>query len=166
MTTQSAMIGRQNEHLTIIEVGHTLAINSNVYSAYMVKCECGTTRLVTTGNFFKMKSCGCLRRKRKSTDEQISLNASLYNCWNNMKARCYDTRYHSFHRYGGRGIKVCEEWKENYPAFREWALANGYDQQLELDRKNNNDVYSPQNCRFVTHAENCRNKSQRQKAVA
>lgn len=76
-----------------------------------------------------------------------------------MKNRCYNESYPSFHRYGGRGIKVCKEWLLDYESFKRWALLSGYSDTLTLDRKNNDGDYSPDNCRWATRKEQSRNTS-------
>jgi hypothetical protein len=81
----------------------------------------------------------------------------LYNIWVSMKQRCYNPNDRNFFRYGGRGITVCDEWREDYIAFKTWCLQNGYKQGLDLDRRDNDDGYSPANCRFVTHRQNLAN---------
>lgn len=85
----------------------------------------------------------------------------LYRVWESMKARCYNCKRKDYPNYGGRGIKVCVEWKRQYRDFQIWALENGYKTGLELDRIDNNGNYEPGNCRFVTHAKNNRNKRMR-----
>jgi hypothetical protein len=82
----------------------------------------------------------------------------LYKLWEAMKRRCYNPRQPRYMDYGGRGITVCEEWRESFVAFRDWALANGWSPSLQLDREDNSKGYSPANCRFVTRLVNCRNK--------
>ncbi|MDI6789928.1 MAG: hypothetical protein QME44_04465 [Thermodesulfobacteriota bacterium] len=74
-----------------------------------------------------------------------------------MKTRCYNDKEPCWKNYGGRGIKVCAEWQEFVP-FMKWALANGYRPGLEIDRRDNDGDYSPDNCRFVTTVVNMRNK--------
>jgi len=81
----------------------------------------------------------------------------LYKCWQNMKTRCYNKKNKGYPNYGARGIKVCDEWQQFVP-FYKWAIANGYDDDLELDRIDNDGSYTPDNCRFVTHTENNRNR--------
>lgn len=76
-----------------------------------------------------------------------------------MKVRCYNKNTDHWERYGARGITVCDEWRNNYEAFRDWALENGYTDELTLDRKDWNGNYEPSNCRWVTNAEQQRNKS-------
>ena len=120
-------------------------------------------------------SCGCLRiertlakidRAHKAAGEANrthghSINhrpSRLYNVWNHMKQRCYNPAVPTFGYYGGRGITVCPEWHRFEP-FRDWALANGYAEGLTLDRINNDGNYCPENCRFITQAEQTRNTS-------
>jgi hypothetical protein len=83
----------------------------------------------------------------------------LYGVYAGMKARCANPRHKNWDRYGGRGIQVCEEWINDFVAFRAWADANGYGPGLEIDRIDNNGDYSPSNCRWVTHVENMRNST-------
>ena len=75
-----------------------------------------------------------------------------------MVARCYYPLTQKFEHYGGRGITVCDEWKNNSLAFLRWADANGFSPELELDREDNDGNYTSENCRFVTHAVNVANR--------
>lgn len=81
----------------------------------------------------------------------------LYGVWCSMKSRCENPNRPKYKDYGGRGIKVCEEWHD-VGVFAEWAFANGYKPGLQIDRENNNGDYCPSNCRFVTPKENSRNR--------
>ena len=83
-------------------------------------------------------------------------NYILYQTWADMKSRCSCQTNIRFHRYGGRGIFVCDEWS-NFVTFRDWALSNGYTDALTIDRINNDGPYAPDNCRWVTIQENIRN---------
>lgn len=74
-----------------------------------------------------------------------------------MLSRCYRPNHHNFKYYGGRGIKVCQEWIDSPQSFIDWAFTNGWEPGLEIDRINNDKGYSPDNCRFVSHWENVRN---------
>ena len=78
----------------------------------------------------------------------------VHNIWSCMKQRCYNKKHNAYYRYGGRGIKVCDEWKNNADAFIEWALNNGYNDNLELDRIDNDGNYEPSNCQWLTRSEN------------
>lgn len=86
----------------------------------------------------------------------------LYHLWQAMKQRCYSPKNQSYKYYHAKGITVCDEWVNDFATFKEWALANGYDYSLSrkeqsLDRKDNSKGYSPENCRFISHSENCKN---------
>ena len=84
---------------------------------------------------------------------------SLNVLWCHIKERCYNKNSKSNNRYGGRGIAVCDEWLHNSEAFKSWAIDNGYQLGLEIDRIDNNKGYSPENCRWVTKTQNARNTS-------
>jgi len=82
----------------------------------------------------------------------------LYIIWTDIKLRCLYPKHKSYKNYGGKGIKICDEWKNNYVAFKSWALANGYQQNLTIDRIDNDESYCPKNCRWLTLSENSRNR--------
>lgn len=77
----------------------------------------------------------------------------LYSIWHNMKSRCYYTHAEKYKYYGGRGITVCDEWRDDFNAFYNWAINNGYKDDLTLDRIDSNGNYEPKNCRWATIAE-------------
>lgn len=81
--------------------------------------------------------------------------SKLYRLRFDIINRCENPKEHNYKYYGGRGIKVCREWKESPKAFLEWAMANGYKEGLEIDRIDVNGNYEPGNCHFITHKENC-----------
>src|SRR5947207_473231 len=85
----------------------------------------------------------------------------LHWIWLSFKDRCNNPRNKAYKGYGGRGIKVCRDWQKSYESFRDWALANGYQVGLFLDRENNDGDYAPGNCRWVVRLvsnRNCRKK--------
>lgn len=86
------------------------------------------------------------------------MNKTLRKRYNNIKDRCYNPKNKSYHRYGGRGINVCQEWLDDYNAFEIWALSNGFQENLAIDRIDNDGDYSPNNCRFVSLKENNQNR--------
>ena len=91
---------------------------------------------------------------RKSHGKQPS---RLYRIWSNMKNRCTNPNADNYLFYGGRGIKVCDEWRDDFIPFRDWAIANGYTDKLTLDRIDNDGNYEPSNCRWETHLHQCNN---------
>lgn len=119
------------------------------------KCDCGNTCIVNKNNLGRStKSCGCLAHK--GTHELSKTR--LYNIWLDMKQRCYNPNAKAYKNYGERGIEVCNEWKNDFAIFYNWAMDNGYDEILEIDRINNDQNYSPDNCRWITHQEQQLNK--------
>lgn len=108
----------------------------------------------------KVKSCGCITKRHEMAETK------LYSVWANMKYRCNTPSCHAYHNYGGKGVKVCEEWNDDFLSFYKWAIENGYKEGLTIDRIDSNGDYEPSNCRWVTLGENVSksNKSPRRKA--
>ena len=119
----------------------------------LFKCGYCKSEVIRNGyNGRKQKSCGCA-----SNDYGHKLSGTrIYRVWASMKDRCSNKNTSAFKNYGGRGITLCEEWK-SFTLFNNWALSHGYKENLQIDRINNDGNYCPENCRFVTHAQNCRN---------
>lgn len=95
--------------------------------------------------------------KRKYFDE-YDCSSRLYCIWKHMKERCHSKNCKDFANYGARGISVCDEWKNDFLSFKKWALENGYNEALTLDRIDSNGNYEPTNCRFATRKEQNNNK--------
>lgn len=125
--------------------------------AWVCKCDCGNTVVVRTADLKNghTQSCGCLQAERVRTHGLSK--TSPYHAWRKMVARCCDEADKDYHNYGARGITVCEEWL-SYPNFHKWALKNGYEKGLTIDRINNDKGYQPSNCRFITLQKQERNK--------
>lgn len=154
------LTGKRFGRLTVKGVSHR---NEKHVYYWDCICDCGN-RTVVTGNNLKsgnVRSCGCLGRECKPPIQIKHGNLKygekrekLYNIWVAMKQRCYNPNDANYHRYGGRGITVCDEWRNDYSVFKEWCLTNGYKEKLDLDRRDNDGNYEPSNCRFVSHKEN------------
>lgn len=155
----------------VIEFVGTRKISSNASAAYwLCECQCeAKTRRVIPSNSLRTgnsKSCGCLKIKalvERSTKHGFARRgkngSSIYHVWREMCGRCFNPSCKSYHNYGGRGITVCDEWKDDFVAFKDWAFANGYEIGLSIDRINNDGNYEPDNCRWTdvkTQANNTR----------
>ena len=122
-------------------------------------CECGTRRAVR-GNDLKLGksvSCGCYMIENPVSKKHGASNSHLYKIYYGMKSRCYNPKNKNYNHYGERGVKICQEWQE-FEAFESWALLHGYQDGLTIERKDVNDGYSPENCCWVTLAEQQKNK--------
>ncbi len=162
MRKAETLIGKQFGELTVLGISHY-----KNYAAYMrCKCSCGNETVVYYPNLLRgfTASCGCLKTRFSKNSLQPNYTA-LWNVWYAMKRRCYCENDNEFHNYGARGITVCDEWRDDFNAFYEWAMANGYsgkkannDNFLSLDRINVNGNYEPINCRWATIKQQALNK--------
>lgn len=152
--------------LTNKRFGHQVAVAFKGYNKWrnamwLCKCDCGNEHIVPSGKLIKGKStsCGCYRRNlliERSTKHGLTAGEKprLFTIWIDMKARCYNPNNIGFHSYGGRGIRICEEWMESFSNFYNWAISNGYSDNLTIDRIDINGNYEPSNCQWITSREN------------
>ncbi len=130
-------------------------------------CDCGKKTIVLSDNLKQgtTKSCGCLRaeitsqRRAASKKEWTYSKTRIYNIWKGIKARCYNPKNTAFKRYGEKGITVCDEWLNSSKAFYEWAIQNGYQDNLSIERKNSKGNYEPGNCKWADAYEQNNNVS-------
>ena len=159
-------MGRKRIDLTGKRFGKLTAVSfdhmSGTRSYWKCICDCGCTCVVGADHLKKgdKLDCGCENRKKAPPihAKHNMSNTRLYTIWALMKYRCCNPLRKEYHRYGGRGIKVCDEWME-FDSFIQWALENGYSDGLTLDRVNNDGNYEPSNCRWVTRHDQAYNKS-------
>ena len=152
------LTGQTFGYLTVLERGET---NVHGHTRWRCRCICGRETLVATGKLRSGKtiSCGCMglrhatEAKLRHGDALSSKTVRLYEIWSAMKRRCFNPNCAPYKYYGGKGVKVCDEWME-YEGFKSWALANGYADNLTIDRIDSNGDYEPENCQWITLAEN------------
>lgn len=145
--------GEKHSKLTIISFSETV----NGKRCFLCKCDCGKEVSIRIDHvlYGNSKSCGCTRYEKHIIhgDAKANNHSRTYRIWNGMIQRCTNKKDPSFQHYGGKNVKVCDQWRQ-YPVFRKWAFENGYRDDLTIDRINSNKDYCPENCQWITRSEN------------
>lgn len=156
------LTGQQFGKLTVLGLDH---MDDHGTSYWTCKCECGNTKVIARTSLVRgtTVSCGCYAREQSSkrSYKHGGHSSLLYSIWQAMKHRCYTPTASGYDNYGGRGITVCSEWRDNFVCFRDWAVQAGYSEEsgLTLDRIDVDGNYEPSNCRWVTMRTQNNNKT-------
>ena len=139
------------------------AYTKNNKSYWLCKCDCGTTKEVAGYSLSSggSLSCGCYNTEiviQRSKTHGMS-NSKLYYIYRSMLNRCFSPKVKEYKYYGARGITVCNEWKNDFMSFYKWAMANGYEEGLTIERIDINGNYCPKNCKWIPKKQQNRNKS-------
>lgn len=162
-------VGKRYGRLVVVSRAEDMVLSSGrKITMWNCICDCGNTCSIATTSLGSglTKSCGCINtEKRKSRDtkrrkypDYDTRKRSLYKRWVNIRKRCYSKSNHNYPNYGGRGIKMCDTWRNDYLSFEKWSLEHGFEKSLTIDRIDVNGDYCPENCRWVGNHTQQRNK--------
>lgn len=155
------LVGQKFGKLSVIDNAGT----NGRSTLFLCLCDCGTKKVLVGAELKrgKLKSCGCSMGKPITT--KLYREHPLYDVWKGMKARCRYKKHRGYPDYGGKGVRVCEEWMKDFLPFYNWAVANGWQKGLQIDKDIKAKelgveplLYSPERCQFVTPTINCRGK--------
>ena len=157
------LTGKRYGRLTVIKEVERIRYPSGIPDRmWECVCDCGKIFRCNTGRLRSgnTKSCGCLRKEiaSKKSYKHGGSKTKLYRIWDEMNGRCHCKSNKPLKNYGGRGISVCDEWRNDFSAFRLWAISNGYQEGLTIERVNNNGNYSPDNCKWIPRSDQPRNR--------
>ena len=163
MTKNKNLINQKFGKLTVIEFNAKITKNKRTRQYWLCKCECGNYKIIEQDHLISghTRSCGCLKKEiiRNKIHKHGLTNTRLFRIWTNIKTRCYNKKLKCYKNYGGRGIAVCNEWLKDFKAFYNWAINNGYSDDLTIDRINVNGHYEPNNCRWIDIKTQQRNRA-------
>ena len=151
------LTGQVFGRLTVIDQADVVKRHRGQGAKWNCRCECGKTKTVGAAALKSglTVSCGCFHKE--AVTKHGKSHERIYSSWKGMTARCQNPKDPAYKNYGGRGISVCAEWQD-FEVFREWALQNGYQDDLTIERKDVNGNYCPENCCFIPKAEQSKNR--------
>lgn len=153
------IIDLSNQKFGLLFVQHIDNNPQNKLTKWVCKCDCGNIVTVRGADLKNghTTSCGCKRKSGTRVTHGQS-NTRLHHIWKGMKARCYNINEPQYKNYGAIGIKICDEWKNDFFSFYNWSIQNGYSDKLSIDRIDVYGNYEPNNCRWATFSEQSINK--------
>jgi len=151
------LTGKHFGHLTVLK---EISERQNGSVVWFCQCSCGKLITVRSNSLISgnTKSCGCFKKEKikQIFTKHGGKHTRLYSIWGNIKSRCSNPRISYYRYYGGKGIKIHSEWQNDFIKFRNWALAHGYQENLTIDRINNDGDYEPNNCQWLIKSEHNR----------
>lgn len=155
---ENDFIGKKIGEITILSyLGKIKKDNGDNHRFWLGECKCGKQMILRQTEIIKETRKSCHKCNKASYKHGLT-NTRIFNIWQNMRGRCNCNTNYDYKDYGGRGIKVCDEWNNNFINFYNWAMNNGYDETLTLDRINVNGNYEPNNCRWADNYQQANNK--------
>lgn len=165
MSSIKDLTGQVFGKLTVIERAEDyVSPRGQRKTQWLCECSCAEhNKVVVSGNHLRSgrsTSCGCFSKEYTTTRNTThgDTKTRLYNIWSGMKKRCYNVNDPKYNNYGGRGIIICDEWKDDFVKFKSWAFDNGYQDGLTIDRINNDGNYEPSNCKWSNFVEQNNNR--------
>lgn len=165
------LTGKRFGMLVVVSYAGKMQSGKQKKTMWKCICDCGNEKIVSAGCLQSghTTSCGCFHKKMVgdiNRKHNLAHKCRLYSVWKSMKGRCNNPTDKSYKNYGGRGIKVCKIWQDDFKAFYDWSFSNGYKEEtgenklnvLTIDRIDNDADYCPKNCRWITNAQQAKNK--------